>query len=96
MNDKPTPEKLNMHQVQAVLRNKSVEISVDDYRNPIVIASRLGLVHLLEVERVETGFYDKIDQYKMLNEGQLVEPIAFGQRVLQAVMLNNGTIHTNG
>lgn len=76
---------LNLDEVQAILKDKQVLVSPEDDRNPVVIAAGLGYVGLVEVERVETGFYDSPDQSRMINAGRIVEPVAFGQRVMQAV-----------
>lgn len=79
-------ERLNLQDIQKILDDNKVLQGIDDDRNLIEIASALSLIELVELERVETGFFDKVDQRKMVQLGQLVVPIAFGQSVMQAVI----------
>jgi len=76
---------LNLTYVERILALCGINVAPDSDRNPVFQAYLLGLVGLVEIERVETGYYDRADQSVMINDGQVVEPIAFGQRVLQAV-----------
>lgn len=77
--------RLNLAEVEGLLLENKILISPEDDRNPIDIASSLGLIGLQEIERVESGYFDRVDQRRMLTGGLLIRPIAFGQRVLQAV-----------
>lgn len=80
--------RLNLAQVETLLHHHRVLISPEDDRNPIVIAVSLGLVGLHEVDRVETGYFNSVDQRLMLTDGLLLRPIAFGQQVLQAISID--------
>jgi hypothetical protein len=77
-------ETLNLQTVIELLESKRVLVGLEDDRNPVVIAATLGLIELVEIERVETGYFNKVDQSRMITSGRIVEPIAYGQRVLQA------------
>ncbi len=83
--DELNEARLNLRQVEQLLEQNKVIQDLDDDRNSIEIAFALGLVSMVEVERVETGFFDLVDQRRMKQKGQLVIPIAFGQSVLQAM-----------
>jgi hypothetical protein len=76
---------LSLREVNELLRESKVEISPEDNRNPIVIAAALNIVNLVEVDRVETGFFNGVDQSRMITEGKIVLPVAFGQSVMQAI-----------
>ena len=80
-------DRLNLAEVEGLLQEHKVLVSPEDDRNPIAIASSLGIIGLHEVERVESGHFDKVDQRRMLTHGLLIEPIAFGQCVLQAIRI---------
>ncbi len=79
-------ESLNLREIIQLLESKKVLVAPEDGRNPVLIAASLGMVGLIELERVETGYFDKVDQSRMINHGRIVEPIAYGQRVMQAVL----------
>ncbi len=78
---------LNLREVEALLRASRVEVAPEDAMNPLVIALSLGLIDVVELERVKTGFFNRVDQSRMITDGRLVAPIAFGQCVLQAVRI---------
>lgn len=80
---------LSLREVNELLRELRVEISPEDNRNPIVIAAALNIVNLVEVDRVETGFFNGIDQSRMITDGKIVLPIAFGQCVMQAIRIRD-------
>lgn len=77
---------VTLRQIEGLLRTNRVEIALEDDRNPVVIAASLSLVELVELERVETGFFNGADQRRMITDGRIIVPIAFGQCVLQAVI----------
>lgn len=80
-----TIETLNLQEIVKLLESSKVLIAPEDDRNPVVIAAGLGLVGLMEIETVQSGYFDGVDQSRMISHGRIVEPIAYGQRVLQAV-----------
>lgn len=87
-----TPIVLDLAGVRQVLRQNMVEVGPDDDDNPVVIARRLGLIGLTEVEITTAGYYDRVDQSRMITHGRLIEAVGHGQRVLQATTLSD-TIH---
>jgi hypothetical protein len=80
---------LSLREVNELLRESKVEISPEDNRNPIVIAAALNIVNLVEVDRVETGFFNGVDQSRMITDGKIVQSIAFGQCVMQAIRIGD-------
>lgn len=81
--------RLNLRDIEKLLDKSRVLQDVEESRNPLEIALGLGLIHLVELERVETGFLDLADQRRKLLMGQIIVPIAFGQSVLQAIEIGN-------
>mgnify|MGYP001416588878 CR=1 FL=1 len=80
---------LNLRQVVDLLTGRRVFVDPEDARNPVVTAEFLGLIDLVCVETVETGYYSPIDQRQMLCDGRIIQPVAFGQAVFQAVEIIN-------
>lgn len=80
---------LTLLEIETLLKEKRVERGDRDDRNPLQIASSLGLIQLVEVDRVASGYFDKIDQNRMIIDGKIIEAIAYGQRVLQAVAIDD-------
>ena len=79
--------RLNLRDIEKLLDKSKVLQDVEESRNPLEIAIDLGLVRLVELERVETGFFDLVDQRKKLTMGQIIVPFAFGQSVFQATSI---------
>ncbi len=79
------PKRLKLKEIEDLLSTKQVLVDPEDDRNPVAIAAFLGLIDLIEVDRVQTGYFDGVDQSRMITQGQIIRPIAYGQQVLQAV-----------
>ncbi len=86
MSDKQI-KNLNLVEIEQILSARKVLVAPEDTRNPVVIAFFLELIGLEEIEVVETGYYNGVDQSKMITRGQIIQPVAFGQQVMQAISL---------
>ncbi len=83
---------LSLAQVQELLRENKVLVTPEDDGNPVHTAHAMGIIGLEQVELTESGYFDGVDQSRMITHGRVVDTVGFGQRVMQAVLLDDGSL----
>lgn len=82
---KTDAKKLNLAEIESILSDFGVSVSPEAKVNPIIVARELGLI-ALKLTAVETsGYFTGEDQGRMIDKGQLVMVVAYGQEAHQAI-----------